>query len=110
MKFALALIAAVSAVRIQSQAPGQCVDMEASDHYFTLVDTNGNGQISESELRLGVTVALDHFHYTPTKAMIKEFTAGAIKAAGADKQLNKKEFHALANGVAHQYAPGSCSA
>ena len=107
MKFALALIATASAVKIE--AAGQCVSMAQSDHVFDMVDTNDDGQISKKELTTAVTQYLDAHDIHPTKAQIKGFAAAAKADAGADQTLSKPEFNSLANQVAHYIAPAHCA-
>ena len=108
MKFALALIATVSAIRIQ--APSQCVSRADSDHVFDLVHANGDGQVNEAELRAAVGAFLDAHDIHPTKAQVRDFGNAAAQDAGADRRLNPAEFNSLANQVAHYVAPNKCSA
>ena len=97
MKFAL-LIATVSAIRITAEdAP--CVSMKQSNEVFHKVDTNGNGQISKKELTVAVKAYLKANDIHPTKAQVRAFAGAAKHDAGADHQLNPKEFNSLANQV-----------
>ena len=73
--------------------------MKQSDEVFHQVDTNGNGQISKKELTIAVTAYLKEHKIHPTKAQVKGFTKAATADAGADHQLNPKEFNKLANQV-----------
>ena len=99
MKFTLlALVATAAAVRITAEEK-PCVTRAQSDEVFHEVDTSGDGQISEKELRTAVTAYLKAHDIHPTKAQVKAFAGAAEKDAGADQKLSPAEFNRLANQV-----------
>ena len=112
MKFSL-LIASVAAVKITTEATAErCVSEKQSDEVFDKVDTNHNGQISEKELRRAIVWSLKHVQAKdlPTKEEAAQFKNVVAENAGADHQLNKAEFNALANDIASMVFPKKCHA
>ena len=98
MKFALVALVA-SAAAIQIKGADKCVSDEDSNHVFELIDKNGDGQVSEPELRSAISQWLQEHHIHPTAAQVARFSNAAGNAAGADQRLNPAEFNRLANQV-----------
>merc|ERR1719446_396955 len=109
MKFAtLALLATASAIRIEGAK--ECVSRKDSDWVFEKIDTNGNGQVDEKELRKAVKDYLEDHKIHVTKEEVRKFGEAAARDAGKDHTLSKGEFHHLANQVAHYVKPKECRA
>lgn len=96
MKFAtIALVASVSAIQIRSE---DCHGtMAQTNAVFKEIDTNGNGQIDEKELKTALIALADHMHHkvTAEEAAWIEKTASAV--AGSDDQMNPAEFNKWGN-------------
>ena len=65
----LALIATVASVKIKG--PKNCVTMADSDKTFKTMDSNGNGYVSEKELRAAVVDYMKAHKINPSKNQAK---------------------------------------
>ena len=106
MKFALALVASASAIKLTEQAQGCKVPAFAAKWAFNHIDTNHNGQISEAEGK----AALEWMHKNEgvdlTKDQLDWVENTAVKAAGAGgpkDSMNLKEFTGFANAVVNHF-------
>lgn len=72
-------------------------NMDTTNKVFDMIDSNHNGQITKNELVPALIYLAKEMHYDITPkdwAWVKET---AYKAAGSDKQLDKKEFNKWGN-------------
>ena len=106
MKFAaIALIASVSAVKVQ----GNCVNKKESRAIFEALDSNGNGVVGGRELKRGLEAFAKSRDYTITDADKEWVTKTAKAAAGGDNTLTSFEFHKWVNEFAKHYHIDGCN-
>ena len=105
MKFAaIALVASASAISVR----GNCVDPKEAKAIFAAIDTNDNGQVGKKELVSALKAFAKSRDYKPTKADWAWVAKTAYADAGADKQLNEKEFAKWVNQFAKHFQIDGC--
>tara|TARA_B110000285_G_C14895881_1_gene500824 strand:- start:322 stop:645 length:324 start_codon:yes stop_codon:yes gene_type:complete len=107
MKFALiALVAAVTAVKVHDYIPITCIKMKVSDPLFDEIDTSKDGKVSKKELTAAYLKKQKEYGSSPEiEKKIAEFKAAAKTAAGEDELLTKGEFNDVCNMLAHDLYP-----
>ena len=105
MKFAaIALVATASAIKVE----GACVDAKEAGAIFNAIDTNDNGQVNRKELVAALKAFAKSRDYKPTKEDWAWVAKTAYADAGADKQLNQKEFTKWVNQFAKHFQIDGC--
>jgi len=109
MKFAaIALVATVSAISLQTEAEGKCVGWKESKSIFNSIDSNDNGQVGKHELVHALKAYAKSRDYTPTDKDWAWVKKTATKDAGKDHTLSQKEFHKWINQFARHFHIDGC--